>query len=260
MGELLYKDFSRIRGMRLSCTLILLTIVFMMLRVMFQGSNALIPELITIDQAGNPINLIDYFFTISCGILLVSFNGMINSMVSKICISDEKNKIQGHLFACPLKKNSYIASKYVFIIIMTYSFISLYKLWSFFCMAFLLPGNINEYFLTLLNTIAIPFFCLSLLNAAIELPAFLLLGRDNAWMIKIRIWMFITMLLIGYILFAGLDIFENLDLVKMIVWANAHQFELLLTNTLFPVMTALLYYGSYRLTVALYERKERNYD
>ena len=260
MGGLLYKDFTSISGRRLSSILILLTAGFMILRVIYQGSSILTPDLMAIDEAGNSVSMIDFFFILACELLLVSLNGMINSMVSKICISDEKNKIRGYLFACPLKKSSYIASKYVFIIIMTYAFISIYMIWSIVCMAFLLPGGRNEDSLSLLNTIAVPFFCLSLLNAAIELPAFLLLGRDRAMMIKIGIWMFIAMLLIGYLLFGDLDVFENLDLAKILAWANAHQFELLLTNTLFPVMTALLYYGSYRLTAALYERKEHNYD
>ena len=259
MTGLLYKDFTSIRGKKLVFILFIATASFLLLRLMFPGTRE-IPSFMAVDNTGSPVNLIDTFFVFACAVFLIEINYVINKAVSTICRTDEKNKIRGFLFSCPLKKNTYIASKYTFIGIMTYVFLSLYMIWSVSCNAFVVAGNVNEDLLSLFNSFAVTFFSLSLLLAGIELSMFLLLGRDRAMLIKIGIIMFVAMLMIGYLLFGNLIIFENIDFDKITAWANAHVFEIMLMNILSPIIAVLLYYGSYRLTTAIYERKEREYD
>ncbi|MCR5702144.1 MAG: ABC-2 transporter permease [Lachnospiraceae bacterium] len=260
MAGLLYKDFAEIKGKKLSLILLLLTVAFMVLRVAFPGSDN-IADLMIEDNESSPVNLIDDFFILAVGFQMFYLNYIINYSVSRICTADEKNKIRGYLFSCPLKKNTYIASKYIFIGIMTYVCFSLYMIWSVSCGAYILTDSVKSIdFLNVFNAFAAPFFSLSLLIAGIELPMFLLFGRDRAMFIKIGFIMFLAMLVIGYILFGDLSIFEKIDFERIIAWADAHAFELMLVNILLPLITVLLYYGSYRLTVAFYERKEREYD
>ena len=259
MGGLLYKDFTEIRGKGILILLAVLSLAFAVFRVVFAGTNEILGLMVT-DSMGRTVNLADLFLTSALGFFLIYLNYLINYTVKRICAADEKSKIRGYIFAGPLTKETYIASKYVFIGIMTYIFFSLYEIWSVTCGAFLLERNLGEDFYSLFNSIAVVFFSFSLLIAAIELLTFLLWGVGRATMIKIAFIMFIGILVIGYVLFGNLDVFEKLDIERISSWANAHAFELMLANILSPAITLILYYISYRITVTFYERKEREYD
>ena len=254
MGGLLYKDFTEIKGKGILILLAVLSLAFAVFRVVFAGTNEIL-ELMVTDSMRRTVNLADIFLTSALGFFLIYLNYLINYTVKRICAADEKSKVRGYIFAGPLTKETYIASKYVFIGIMTYIFFSLYEIWSV-----LLEGNLGEDFYSLFNSIAVVFFSFSLLIAAIELLTFLLWGVGRATMIKIAFIMFIGILVIGYVLFGNLDVFEKLDIEWIISWANAHAFELMLANILSPAITLILYYISYRITVTFYERKEREYD
>ena len=120
MGGLLYKDFTEIKGKGILILLAVLSLAFAVFRVVFAGTNEIL-ELMVTDSMGRTVNLADIFLTSALGFFLIYLNYLINYTVKRICAADEKSKIRGYIFAGPLTKETYIASKYVFIGII-YSF------------------------------------------------------------------------------------------------------------------------------------------
>ena len=92
------------------------------------------------------------------------------------------------------------------------------------------------------------------------LSLFLVLGKKKAMMIKVGFLLLLGIAVVGFILFGDLHILEKIDLEKIVHWMNTHQFEVVLMQILTPVVSLLIYFGSYKLTCALYGRKERDYD
>jgi hypothetical protein len=182
---------------------------------------------------------------------------LLNGFVGKIAESDQKNKILKFLAAMPTGRHSYVASKYIFIGICTYVFLSLFMILHVTDLALILPdGGFNVDFSYLTMTFAIPFFSLSLLVAALELPLFLLLGKGKAMFVKVGIIMILGLFVVGFMFFGNLDLIENWDVGHLIDWTDQHEYELTVFVILSPFFTLGLYYVSYRLTAALWERKE----
>ena len=130
-------------------------------------------------------------------------------------------------------------------------------IWHVVSIAFMGESSIKES-TYLLTGFSIPFVCITLLITAIELPMFLVLGKGKAMMVKVAICMVIGIVILGYILFGDLKVFENFDIGLIIKWAESHEMELVLLSILSPVITMILYYFSYRIASRLYEKKECN--
>jgi len=254
MGGLLYKDFVAIRGKRLVLILTILTALYIILRMLFPGTAQMDGFMVTND-AGETGNIIDTFFFMgeSFNIFMASY--IINTLGSRLLLLDEKSKVRGYLSSMPIKKETYVASKYVFIGISAYVSFSLYEVWHVACSAFM-GGGFNIDFSNLIAGFSIPLICLMLVMAAIELPMFLLMGKAKAMMVKVGIGMLIGMMVLGYLLFGDLKVFEKWDISILVKWMDSHAFTLTLLSILSPVITLVLYYLSYRLAVYLYKRKE----
>lgn len=238
MGGLLYKDFAALRGKRLLLVLIILTFAYTILRINFPGASEISGFMPT-------------FFILDFGCYFI------NTWSSKILVFDEKNKIRNYISSMPFSKKTYVASKYIFIAISTYVMLSFYMIWHVVNMAFMGESSIKE-FTYLIAGFSIPFICMTLLISAIELPMFLALGKGKAMMVKVTISMIIGIVILGYILFGDLNVFENFDIEFVIKWAESHEIELVLLSILSPVITMILYYCSYRIALRLYEKKEYN--
>lgn len=248
MAGLLYKDFAAVRGKRVVLVLSVLTVLYVFLRMIFSGNGHFGDWGIIFDGVAF---LGEYSF-----LWLGSY--YINSLGAKIIQSDEKNMIRSYLSSMPLKKETYVASKYIFVLITSYVVFSLYEIGHITCIACMGKTSIKN-FSGLIAGFAVPFLCLVLLMSAIELPMFLLFGKAKTIMIKVGLVMFIAFLLLGYLLFGDLKIFEHLDINTLLKWKEAHAFEITLLSILSPVITLGLYYLSYRIAVRLFVKKE-DYD
>ncbi len=254
MGGLLYKDFLSISGKKLMVIITLLTLIYSMLRIAFPGY---IPNepFMAVDGQGQEVNIIDMFFITGQGLFVVAMIGLMNGWVSKIVESDRKNKIKNYVYAMPLEKNTYIASKYVFIGVSAYIFFSVAMVWNIICNAFCKEGSLLAVS-TLLNIFLAPCICLILLSAAIELPMFILMGRDKAMLVKIAILMMIAFVVIGFLFFGDLKrIEEILNINTFVAWCSTHTFEVRFIQVAVPVVILALYYMSYCITCH-FDRKE----
>ena len=258
MGGLLYKDFisvNKIGKIKLTWLMAALTIIYIVLRMVFPGT-ADIPELMIKYGQGEMVNLLDIFFVSFFALWIITGLGIINGFIGKIVDGDDKNKIRGYISSMPFSKSTYVASKYIFIGIAAYVFLSVNYIWGTSCTAFCMEG----YVLNIANAIKgiiSPLISLIILLATIELPLFILLGKEKAQSIKVGIWLIIAFIAIGYAMFGDftwLSAHFNIDSIMNFI--NTHQMVVVLIQGLSPVITIALYYGSYRVTCHFAGRKE----
>ncbi len=254
MGGLLYKDFVAVKGKADIRTMIILTIVYIVLRMLFPGTED-IKGFIVENDTGELVNVLDTFFFMAESTVLFLGAFFINAWCSKIVMNDDKNKIRGFLSAMPFDKKTYVASKYVFIGITAYVVFSVYLIWHVADLAFMRQGWMVE-ISYLLTGFALPLISLLLLAASLEFPLYFLFGKGKAKMVTVSFWMVIGFLVLGFLLFGDLKLVENWDIGHLIDWANAHEFGLTLTSVLSPIIVLVIYYISYRITAHFYVRKE----
>lgn len=256
MGGLLYKDFVSIGGKKWVRDLLIMTLVFIGFRIALPG-NVKDTVWIATSETGQQANYIDRLFVMGYGLFLISCMGLLNKWVAMIVEGDEKNKIKNYLSSMPLARNTYVASKYIFIAIASYAFLSLLFIWGIACGAF--GGKNDGLFRNVLAAIQsfIPALIgISLLTAAIELPLFLQVGKQRALLVKTAFLLVIAFVCIGFLLFGDLVwLNEHFNIEVFLEWCQAHAFGVALFQILTPVLTLILYYLSYRIA-SYFENKE----
>ena len=197
----------------------------------------------------------DFFFVWGEFSLLWMGCYLINTLSTKIIKFDEKTKIRDSLFSMPIERKTYVASKFIFIGMSTYVLFSIYIIWHIASLAFMAEGN-NKDLSYLLAGFAIPIVSLVLLVTMIELFLYLIIGTSKAPIIKEGLLILIGMLILAYLFFGDLNIFENWDMERLINWAEVHEFFLTLLSVLSPLVVLSFCYILYHFAVKLYERKE----
>ena len=257
MAGLLYKDFVSVGGEKIVMLFSCLTILYIALRLIFPGTTDAGMFLLS-NEDGEMIHMMDAFFMVACGLFLVAECSILNGWIGKIVEGDDKNKIRGYLRALPLGKNDYIASKYVFIGISVYVFLSLSICWNLTANAFCRDGIIADAF-TMLYSLLPVIACVILLSAAVEFPLFLTVGKSKALLIKTSIWLTLAYVVVGFLFFADLGwVFAHLNIARIMDWFRNNQFFVALMNILFPVISLLLYYLSYRITCYMVNRHRKH--
>lgn len=250
MGGLLYKDYvsvNRINKVNLTWLLVLLTVLYIALRIVFPGT-ADVKGLLVENEDGQIINIVDSLFVTVLGFFIIETLALMNGWNAKIVESDDKNKIRGYIKALPLDKNAYIASKYIFIAISTYVFMSISYIWYISCIAFCMEGMIFDTAQLIGGFIPV-FAGFSLLLAAVELPLFILFGKEKAMLIKVAFIMLIALAMVGFLLFGDLLWIErHVNITVLAKWCEKHSVEVAVVSLLSPVSVLALYYASYRIT------------
>lgn len=258
MGGLLYKDFvtvCRIKKTNLVWLLVIATILYAILRISFPG-NFGGTTFQGINDAGETVSILDSFFGALLGVYIVFFMCMVNSIICKIIEGDDKNKIRLYLSGMPINRNTYIASKYIFVGISCYVLLSVAYIWGIVCYEYCEPGIFRDY-CEMIMSFLLSVACLCIFIAAIELPLFLLSGKERATLVKTSFLALIVFVMIGFLLFGDITWFkENTLLSIMLTWFEEHNTEMVIFQTLSPVMTLGLYYLSYRFTCKFTARKE----
>ncbi len=250
MGGLLYKDFvsvNRINKVKLTWILTILTVLYIALRIAFPGT-ADMKEFLVENEDGQIVNLVDSFFVTGLGLFIVGILGLMNGWTAKIVEFDDKNKIRGYVSALPLDKNAYIASKYLFMAISVYVFMSLFYILVISCQAFCREGVIADS-VELIGGFIPAFSGFSLLFAAIILHLLILFGKEKAMLIKVAFIMLIAFAMIGFLLFGDLVWMEqHINIAVLAKWCEKYKMEVAVVTLLSPVFVLALYYGSYRIT------------
>ena len=258
MGGLLYKDFLSINGRKMVKFFSVLTVLLVVLKLIVAFADTPAAWLME-DSEGELISFFDYLVSVPAQMLPILCIGFIAGWVPNVIQNDEKNKIHAYLSATPLSKSTYIAEKYVFIGICIYAALSSCVIWCVISMAFLPEGAVLD-ILMLISSFLIELFSVALIGAAIEFPVFIAFGKEKGQMIKTGILEVLAWFAVAYLFFGNLDVFEKFDFTRIIEWAKTHSFALMFMAVISPLITLTVYYFSYRISVRIYERKEREHE
>ena len=123
------------KGKRFVWIFTVMTVLFIAIRMIFPGWRNLTSH-ISYDLEGNQLNEWDRiiaFFPLFMIVIALEFTNM---WVPQCIDKDEKNKIREYFSAMPFGKNTYVASKFAYIGIVTYVFFSFSMIWTITAGAF----------------------------------------------------------------------------------------------------------------------------
>ncbi|MDD6733844.1 MAG: ABC-2 transporter permease [Lachnospiraceae bacterium] len=257
MGGLLYKDYiliDRIGRIRLSWILGIVTVLFVILRVLFPGTGKVAEQFLAYSEDG-VINLIDLCFFIFLAIFQCFFILFFEALVDKI--TDEENNIKKmYISSLPIKKNTFIASKYVFLLIVAYIMLSASVILGVSGIAFCKEGLISRS-MNLLNSFHVSIVSFLIFISGMELPLYFLIGKEKARVVKGGILIVLVWALCGYFLFGNLEwLNDEFYINTLMAWLNKHETEFTILQSLSVPVVGLFYYVSYRFTSYVYEKKE----
>lgn len=263
MGGLLYKDFIacfRMQKVNTAWLMVIITAAFILFRILFPGSNTN-PNLVLTNEAGEVVtNIPDIFFAIMLFMLIFVCFLMVSSFADAIVLHDEKNKIKNYINAMPLEKHSYVASKYIFVGILTYVILSIEYVWCIVCKSFCVEGVISDMVELLTSSVSM-LSLMGLFLVAIQLPFLLTIGNEAATLIKITLLTLAIFAIMGYVFFGDMSFLDNWDLINVVEmlakWVDHHKTEVLIVQFISPILVLGFYYLSYLISCKLVDRKER---
>jgi len=254
----MYKDFVAIKGKRICIILLSFIALLCILRVIFPGSMAEGLGMIAENDQGIKVNTLDLMFVMPYICIIFSIVCFIDIWCSRLSEADEScSRIRNYVSSLPVTANSYVASKYVFITIATYVLISLLSITGIVLAAFTEPGQGLD-LIRMCEVLVLPVTSLLILVASLELPLYILLGREKGNLVKVAIVLLLVFVLIGFMLFADVSWLSEKEtfLVRFINWYMKYQTEITLASYLSPVADLLIFYLSYRITVFFKARQE----
>ncbi|WP_034450881.1 ABC-2 transporter permease [Butyrivibrio sp. AE2032] len=258
MGGLMYKDFVAIKGKRICIILLSAIALLCILRVIFPGSMAERLEMVFMNDQGIRINMLDLMFVTLYICIIFTIVCFIDMWCARLSEADESSsRIKNYVSSLPVSANSYVASKYVFVTIATYVLISLLSITGIVLAAFAEEGYVLD-ILRMFEVMVIPVTSLLILVASVELPLYILLGREKGNLAKVAIALLLVFVLIGFMLFADVSWLSERQefLVKFINWYMKYQTEITLASYLSPVLDLFIFYLSYGITVFFKARQE----
>ncbi|MCR4897181.1 MAG: ABC-2 transporter permease [Lachnospiraceae bacterium] len=258
MKGLLYKDFVAIRGKRFCTILLVLTAVMFLTRIIFSDFVLGNAGYVTIDE--ERVFLPDYIVLYFPAFFSILVAGFFSKYLMESVRCDEQSRRRGYLASLPVSKREYVASKYVLMGILLYVLYSLSMVWSICVGGLAVQTDRIRDVIHLIEYMSLVLFVFLLFAAAIELPLLLLLGAEKVHMVEVGFFLTLGLLVVWYALFGDLGVISRLDFDRIMDAAERHSFELMAIGTGSPILVLVLYYLSFRLTTALYERKEDVYD
>lgn len=272
MAGLLYKDFVGIRGQRVLLILFGCTLVFMVLRLLFPGTDFMISVGVTgsaetISSVGMVENeagelaeitvgeLRDSFLVMPPLLFIVVGLSLIPTWTAAICRHDEKNGTRRYVATLPLSKNAYIASKYLFIGIAVYILFSLDNIWIIIYNSVAGDNNSSQCLRTL-SQFLMAFCGLILLLAAIELPFFITFGVKKGMLVKTALIEGAAFLGAAYLFFGNLKVFRHFNITVFMNWCEQHLVIVALISILSPIAELFLFWLSYQVTCRINQNRE----
>ncbi len=169
---------------------------------------------------------------------------------------DEGAKKKAYLLSLPVSKRQYVASKYIFVLICYYVILSVTVIWAQFVNGCMEEALQKSFLMDAMGLMPLWIQVLMIVSA-IELPFFLSVGVKAGNAVKTSILAILFFAIFAYMLFGDVSVLDHLDLSVVINWMKEHMVITMTIQVLGPVIVGGLYYLSYRIAAALFERKER---
>ena len=254
----MYKDFVAIKGKRICIILLSALALLCILRVIFPGSMAEGLEMVFVNDQGIRINSLDLMFVTPYICIIFIIVCFIDMWCARLSEADESSsRIKNYVSSLPVSANSYVASKYVFVTIATYVLISLLSITGIVLAAFTEPGTGLD-LIRMCEMLVLPVTSLLILVASVELPLYILLGREKGNLAKVAIILLFVFVIIGFMLFADISWLTDKEnyIIAFYNWYTKHLTEMTLISYLSPVIDLFIFYLSYRITVYFKARQE----
>ena len=254
----MYKDFVAIKGKRICIILLSAIAILCILRMIFPGSLAKGLGMISENDQGIRINTLDLMFVMPYICIIFSIVCFIDMWCARLSEADEScSRIKNYVYSLPVSANSYVASKYVFITIATYVLISLLSITGIVLAAFAEAGYVLD-ILRMFEVMVLPVTSLLILVASIELPLYILIGREKGNLVKVAISLLLVFVLIGFMLFADMSWLSEREefFNKFFNWFMKYKTEVTMVSYLTPIADLIILYISYRITVFFKARQE----
>lgn len=242
MVGLLHKDFLVIKGRLYILFMSLGMLVFFLMRIAlhFEG--------------------IDFImFSLYLCLSMILFLFVVNQIEIGIISADEGRKQKEYCLGLPISRQTYVASKYVFILIGFFVVLSVLLLLGSLCGIGCKDKAIEEN-LSQLTALVPVFACIMLFIPSIELPFFIGFGAQKGSQIKNGLLIACFFLGIVYLMFGDLDIFDKISVMSLLKYIKEHPDISLCCQVFLPYCSLGLYYLSYRISCLLFLRKEWEND
>lgn len=256
MAGLLYKDFVSVKGKKVVIIFGILTVLFLILRMVFPGNALDIEQGFMIENASGELTYMtegearDSLMVLIPLILIAACITLPTKWTMDICKNDEMTKTMQFVKSLPLEKNTYIASKYIFIGIAVYVLYSMECVWVIIYNGMAGDNSGMQLMMAVAQFLNV-FAGMSIVLAAIELPFFITVGVKKGELIKITLLEILSLLVIAYMFFGNLNVLENFDIMNFVIWCQENMVVIDLISIVTTPLVLLLYYISYRVTVRL---------
>lgn len=242
MAGLLYKDFVAIRGKIYAISAVVAILGVWILRLLTNTDE---------------MEWLLVLFVIV--LVMILFFLISNKIEVDLLLVDEAKKQKQYCVSLPVTKKEYVAEKYVFMLLTYYIVQSI-------CV---LIGNIMvmdcittvcEQMTSALMAMLPIVTSVVMMVCAVELPFFIGLGYKKGSFLKQVLLMSIATIVIVYLLFGDLAVFDKLSLDGLIRWIENHRGVMSAMQMFLPVIALGFFYISYRISYALYQRRELSDD
>lgn len=243
MAGLLYKDFAAVKG-RWYVTGALLSMFFMLV------FRLILP-------AGETADII--LWALSLFIIVILIFLIIDKVEVGVVSADEGSRQKHYFLSLPISQKQYVASKYLFMLSAFFAALSFALLLEMMC----LIGCEDEMIRKLgpvLESMLPALFCIMLIIPAVELPFYIGFGAKRGNQIKIGLLLAVFFLVIVFLMFGDLTIFDRIDLVHILSYLYEHDNVVLCFNVFIPYGSLLLYYLSYRVSCWLFTKRRWEND
>lgn len=238
MAGLLYKDFVAVKGKILVSIMFLATLFCMVCSVVVTSENF----------------YIIIGFLLQCGLPVLPLAVPL-ALTDVLFGADIGKKKKGYLHSLPMDKKQYVASKYVFVLITYYVILSCVIIVATF-MNTPVTEYLNATWFEILGGMMPLYICICLIISGLEMPFFVVMGVKAGNAVKTLILAIIFFMIMAYMLFGDLSVLERFDFEIILEYLETHPEISLAIQFGVPFTAGIVYYISYRISSALYVRKE----
>lgn len=235
MAALLYKEFTAIRGRWL---------IFFLLGVtaLLSAAELFLPE--------------DALYALYIMVPSLSITSMIvifTNLFYRVAECESRRRQKAFLFAAPISKKTYIASKYCFVLILFYVMYSCIILWTMLVMitppAPETAENING-----LYALITPLVYTCIFFTAFEFPLILLFGKKKSGLIRLSVGTVLAMIALICLFFGDITVLDRCG--DFLIYLAKHQALIFTIEFLSSLIALAAYYISYRVTVYFYDKED----
>ena len=244
MKGLLYKDFIIFRKTLFILGIIVTSILLCCITITYMRTAFAVP---------GEEETLGIVFT-NCGLYLFAFL-ILPFISSQLFTPDENPACINFLFSTPKSAGGQIQSKYYFLLIVNLAIL---------LMCFLVDTGImlmlGEY-ATSCSLICMIYFCFSLILLSIRIPFAIRFGSNHSFEAQCVYMIILSAFLLIYGLFGDISFFFQEEGINIKAIRDYLQSEkVVFVLSLIPYISLLIYYLSYRISLALYRKGVENYE